>query len=94
MDVVGDPKIDNPSKWGYRHAGLSGPGCKNLGQFENRGQTDLSTRRKNRALGQIRLSPVFKLTQIGRRRSIADCHVVDLRQGAVAAKRDSVPVQS
>lgn len=33
-----------------------------LGQFEKRGQTDLSTRPKNRALGHIGLSPVFKLT--------------------------------
>ena len=33
------------------------------GQFENRGQTDLSTRRKNGALGQIRQSPLFKLAK-------------------------------
>jgi len=33
-----------------------------VGQFETRGQTDPSTRRKNGALGQIRLSPGFKLT--------------------------------
>src|SRR5690242_20658910 len=48
---------------------------RSVGQFENRGQTDLSTRRTNRALGQIRLSPVFKLAHASC--LLGNCVIVD-----------------